>query len=427
MSKATSRLKSDLLLGLALRGAGAVSSFAFAWMIAQLLGARAVGLYQIGFTTALFFAAVAVLSQDTVLVRQLSPLIRDGRLEEASQRFRGIRQFVLKLGVALGLTAAALAFPLAEHGLGDPAIAPFIIALAPAILLLPMMRIHNALLRVLGRVKLSQSLEGVSYVSIAMLTLAAVWLFASDWLFPMVAPLAILAGLIVSVAAGYRFVGGHLKRWPQNTQTLAPDFRGGAWIAAAPIIGQAGNWLIVLIITAFLSAADAGIFRIAVLTCTLMQLVNTAFATMAGPYLARAAEAGDLGQVRKTILIAGGIGLLVSSPVAILALLLPEWIMGLFGPEFVSGAMALQLLAIGQLINVAAGPVGIAMIMQNRERLVLAVEAVASGAGLLIAIILVPKWGIAGAAFGLLIAALIRNGVNWLLAWFHKPQPKLES
>lgn len=414
MTSARSRLSSDLFIGLALRGGGAISSFALAWILAQMFGARVVGLYQIGFTTATLFATLAVLSQDVVLVRQIAPLLHEERWAEASARFRGVRRFVTIAGVVLGCACAALAIPLARLALDDAAVAPFIIALAPAVLLLALMRVQNALLRCLGSVRLSQSLEGISYTTIAMAGLAAVWLLASDPQ-PLAAPALVIAGLVISVVIGAVFCGRRLAQWPGDLAPLPADARSGAWIAAAPILGQAGSWLILLLITGLIDASAGGIFRIALLTCMLMQLINTSFATMVGPYLSRAAKAGDQAELRKIVRTAGLIGVALAAPVGIVALAFPEWVMGLFGPEFVSGAAALQLLAIGQLVNVLAGPVGVALIMLGRERTVLVVECVAMLSGLGAALVLLPQWGLAGAGAGLLLADLIRNGANWVL------------
>ena len=397
-----------------------MSSFALAWILAQQFGARTVGLYQVGFTTATLLAAIAVLSQDTVLVREIAPLIQSNKLGEAARRFRGIRQLALAGGIVLALLAALVAFPLARYILGDVEVAPFIIALAPAVLLLPQMRIHNALLRCLGQVTLSQTLEGVSYTTFAMIGLLVLWQLG-DWSVPLAAPVLVTTGLLISVSIGVSATAKHLDRWPSEGPLIPADKTSGAWIAAGPIIAQATNWLILLAITAMLSAGDGGVFRIAVLTCALMQLLSTSFGTMAGPYLARASNAGNLGQIRSTVLVAGGIGAAIASPVALLALLAPGWVMGLFGQEFVAGSNALQLLAIAQLINVAAGPVGVALVMQNRERVVLWVELGSSVTALALTAVLLPVWGLAGAGTGLLVAAILRNGTNWLFAWFSKP------
>lgn len=415
------RLTTDLLVGLGLRALGAVSSFALTWLIARMFGARIVGLYQVGFTTVTLLSLVAVLSMDVVLVRRITPLIEAGNFTTASGTFRGTRALVARLGLALSLACALLAWPFARYVMDEPGLAPYIALLAPAILLLSLMRVQNALLRSLGKILISQSLEGVLYVTIAIAGLALLgWMLPA--LDPLAAPVLLVVGLIVSVTAGFAATGRYLREWPRAAEPVPVEVRSGAAIAAGPIFSQSGNWLILLAITAMISAVDAGIFRVAVMTCMLMQLVNTSFATMAGPYLARAADAGDRAQIRKTILIAGGIGVVIASPVGLVALAFPQFVLGLFGPEFTSGALALQLLAVSQLINVLAGPVGIALIMQNREKTVLWVEVAATLSGLAIAVALLSSWGISGAALGLLVASLIRNGVNWVLLWFSEPQ-----
>lgn len=421
MARPVSRLKADLLLGLGLRGAGALSSFALAWIMAQVFGARTVGLYQLGFVTATFLSAIALYGQDVIVVREIAPLLQQGQSGEAAQRFRGSLSLVFRLGIALMIGAALLAFPLAGYGLRETAAAPFIIILAPAVLLLAQSRVYGALLRCLGQVTLSQVLEGVSYTSFAMLGLALLWLTTKDPA-PLAAPALLLAGLIGSTAIGYRASARALAAMPGEGPVIRPDLWLGARIASGPVLTQAGSWGVLLAITTLISAAEGGVFRIAVMVCMLMQLVNGSFATMAGPYLARASGSGDIGQMRRTILVAGGIGLAVSAPLGILALAVPEWIMGQFGPDFVSGAKALQWLTLGQLINVATGPVGVALIMQKRDRLVMMVEICANLLLIGVTLALLPSMGLEGAGIAMLLSALVRNGVNWLLCWFTAPR-----
>ncbi|MEO1729295.1 MAG: polysaccharide biosynthesis C-terminal domain-containing protein [Pseudomonadota bacterium] len=424
MAGSSSRLKIDLFIGLALRGAGAVSSFALAWLMAQLFGARVVGLYQIGFTTATLLGAIALLGHDLVLVRQISPLLRDEKFGESSGLFRAARWFVVKSGLGLAMMTAIFAYPLAIFALGEEAAASFIIALSPMVALLPMMRVQNSLLRCQGDVKLSQSLEGVLYTSLAVAFLGLAWLAVGE-LDPLFMPIAVIAGQVIAVSIGYVMVARYLRGWPEGDGSADP--KSGAWIAAPQILTRATPWLILLMITAAIDATWAGIFRVAVLICMLMELVWTSFATMTGPYLSRAAEAGDIGQMRKVVLTAGGIGIVLCSPVGLVVILAPEWVLSLFGDEFVVGAMALQLLALAEIFNVLAGPLGIALVMQNREHLPLYNEVVASVGGLVVAVLLLPSWGIAGAAMGMLVASVLRNGANAAFMYFTMPAASLQK
>jgi len=421
-----SRLTSDLLLGLGLRGAGAVSSFALAWIMAQLFGAQIVGYYQLAFTTAILLAGIAALGQPVMLIRQIAPLVQGDNRALAAASYRGILRFVTMSGGALAILAAALSVPLARGLIGEGALIPYVILLAPVVFLLPLVRVQNALLRCLGRVRLSQSLEGVGYTTFATLVLAALWLQGGTDQ-PLIAPVALVIGLVLSVMIGSHFARRELGPWWKAQPRTGVDLAAGGWVAAAPIATLTGNWLILMLIGALLGAADAGIFRTAVMICMLMELINTSFATMAGPHLARAAGAGDTARLRRIILVAGGIGITLAAPLGLLALLAPEWLLGLFGPEFSAGANALQWIAVGQMVNVAAGPVGVALVMQKRERPMLLIEFCATLCGLATTVVLLPVWGLAGAGLGVLVAATIRNVTNAALVWFTDAKPPKPS
>ncbi|MEO0462978.1 MAG: hypothetical protein AAF127_07590 [Pseudomonadota bacterium] len=406
-----SRLRLDLLIGVSLRGAGAVSSFALAWLIAQIFGAKTVGLYQLGATTANLFAVIALLGHAMILVREASPKLRDGEFGAVHGIYLAIRRFVLKAGICLAIVAILLAYPLAVYVLDEAEAAPFIIAMAPTIVLIPIIVVQNSLLRCQGSVIASQSLEGVFYTSLVMLALAGLWLAFGNFP-PLIAPLAMVVAQAIALGIGYWLVSHHTREWPKQDGSADP--RSGARIAAGSVMEAGANWGALLIITALLSASDAGIFRVAFLIAALMQVVNTSFAAMSGPYLARAAEAGHRREYRMIIITTGLIGSALCAPVAGVAVFLPEFTMSLFGEEFLEGAVALQLLALAGLVRVSAGPIGTALIMQNRELYLVGVVAVTSVIFLALTLVLLPIYGITGAAMALLIASVLRVSANWV-------------
>lgn len=399
------------MIGLATRGLGAGASFGLAWLIAQIYGSAVFGLYQIGFTTVTLLSLVVILGQDIMIVRQSAPLIQQQREREAGAVLRSALHFVARSGLLAAAGLAAVAMPFARYALAIPDAAIFIIAFAPFLIFNPALRIQNAFLRCLGKTATSQSLEGIFYTSFAALCLGALWLMSAvpqGW----VLPLLLIAGQVITVAIGGFILSRLTRAWPNATSPAAVDLRTGARIATAPILNQAFSWLLLVLVAGAIDESAAGVFRVAVLICLLMQLVVNAFGTMVGPYLARAASEQDHAKLRRTVLVAGGIGFVITVPVALAAWLVPEFLLGLFGPEFVAGALALQLLAAGELVNVMAGPVGIALIMQNRERIVIRNMAISVVAGLGLAAATLPTLGVAAAGLGLLVASGLRNALN---------------
>jgi O-antigen/teichoic acid export membrane protein len=102
-------------------------------------------------------------------------------------------------------------------------------------------------------------------------------------------------------------------------------------------------------------------------------------------------------------------GLLVSAPVCAVLAIFPDFFLGLFGDGFRTGSTALTIVALGQLVNAAAGPSGNVLIMTGHEGI--AVRAVGAGAlaNLLLAIVLVPPLGVSGAAIAFTSSLVIWN------------------
>ncbi|MGB3794690.1 MAG: hypothetical protein WA957_00095, partial [Alteraurantiacibacter sp.] len=162
-------------------------------------------------------------------------------------------------------------------------------------------------------------------------------------------------------------------------------------------------------INGFGTLTDVGIFRTAWQICMICHLVFSSFTTMIGPHLGKAASAGDAAQLRKITLNAGMIGVAICLPVMLICLIAPEWLLGLFGPEFREGALALQVLIVSQVVNVAFGPAGSALIMLRNEKFVLFLEIFVIGIGLIATIALLPSLGIVGASIGALLTVLARS------------------
>jgi O-antigen/teichoic acid export membrane protein len=80
-----------------------------------------------------------------------------------------------------------------------------------------------------------------------------------------------------------------------------------------------------------------------------------------------------------------------------------------FGAAFSSGTTSLAILAAGQLINAATGPVGVLLNMTGRERKTARGHAVALGVQLVSGVVLIPRWGVEGAAAATALSVAARN------------------
>jgi O-antigen/teichoic acid export membrane protein len=73
-------------------------------------------------------------------------------------------------------------------------------------------------------------------------------------------------------------------------------------------------------------------------------------------------------------------------------------LMRIFGPDFEPGWIVLVIGTLGQLVNCGTGSVGYLLMMSGNQKRLIRVQAAMTGITLLLNVVLIPKWGITGAA-----------------------------
>ncbi len=102
-------------------------------------------------------------------------------------------------------------------------------------------------------------------------------------------------------------------------------------------------------------------------------------------------------------------------PLALLLTFEPANIIrGLFGPQYVSGALALTLMAWWMFFSYTAAAYLNLMIVRRQQRLIAAVSAVAVVLNLVLNLLWIPRWGSAGAAAATLASSATSFALFWL-------------
>ena len=86
----------------------------------------------------------------------------------------------------------------------------------------------------------------------------------------------------------------------------------------------------------------------------------------------------------------------IAFPIAVLMLVFPSYIMSVFGEGFSDGKLFLQILVIGQLINVVAGSVGMLLVMSGHEKDLRNSVLFSGPIAIVLAFLLVPIFGATG-------------------------------
>jgi O-antigen/teichoic acid export membrane protein len=96
-------------------------------------------------------------------------------------------------------------------------------------------------------------------------------------------------------------------------------------------------------------------------------------------------------------------------PVAILTILFAKPLLGLFGEEFVQGIFALKILIAGNVVNALTGSVGILLQMTGQQQAYNRIVLLSSLLAVVLCLVLIPVYGIVGAAVASTAARIIQN------------------
>ncbi|MBA2564013.1 MAG: polysaccharide biosynthesis C-terminal domain-containing protein [Gemmatimonadetes bacterium] len=153
-----------------------------------------------------------------------------------------------------------------------------------------------------------------------------------------------------------------------------------------------------LILAWFLPAAQVGIYNAGLKTAVLVSFIQQATSAIQSPVLAQLHETGQLQALRTMYRTVARWCFTVALPMFAGSVLFGREILAAWGGEFAGAYPVLVLLAAGQLVNVATGAAGSVLIMGARQKVELTNTVIALVLGFALDVLLIPRWGIVGAA-----------------------------
>jgi len=154
----------------------------------------------------------------------------------------------------------------------------------------------------------------------------------------------------------------------------------------------------VLMISAFLGASDVGVYGIVLRISNLLMVPLMSLDAIIYPMMASAFGQKAMDDIERLYKLSSHWVMLIMTPVVVIALVFTRDILAFFGPEFVTGATALRLIAIGVTFRIAAGCVAGVLLMGGHSKLIFYNSLGALVFNVVANYHLVPRYGIVGAA-----------------------------
>lgn len=164
-----------------------------------------------------------------------------------------------------------------------------------------------------------------------------------------------------------------------------------------------------LMIGAILGARETGLYQPATRVALLVSIALTIVNQPLGPIISRHFVEGRKDALQVLLDRVSVVVSLFAIALTAMLLLFGGEVLGLFGEEFRAAQPALSILAVGQCANALLGPCGQLLVMMGRQRLMAALLAVAAVVNVALNLLLIPRYGIEGAAMATTVALVLWN------------------
>lgn len=363
----------------------------------------------------LLVAMVAKLGANTGLVYFIARLRALGRPDLVSARLRTALTPVLGAAALLGAALFIFATPLADLTVrGDTTqTATYIRILAAFVPVAALSDVALAATRGYRKMRPTVMLDLVSRPVLQLgLTIVVVALDAPlGWL-----ALAWAAPYLPEMIAALLWLRSVRRR---DTRVATPTSSAGFgpgdfWKFTGPravtsVVHLALQRLDIILVAALLGPAQAAIYTVATRFLVAGQLANQAISTVAQPRLSELLALGDRASAGSVYQVASGWVVLLAWPVYLLAIVFSTQFLAIFGKGYTGATSVIIILAGAMLLKTICGMVDVVLNMAGRTVLTLINSIIALTVMVGVDLVLIPRWGIVGAATGWAAAILVNN------------------
>ncbi|MDQ2714031.1 MAG: oligosaccharide flippase family protein [Chloroflexota bacterium] len=375
-------------------------------------------------TVVIVLGYAAKLGLDSVLLRFLSTYRTQGERGKAAALIR----FATSVSLISGLICALLFFVLSSllaHMVYHKAV--YDIPFKESALLVPLIGTQLVVASGLQALKAIKWKVYVDRLIQPGLTLVLLGVFYLLGLRLEALILATICGYLASMITGQIL----LRKAASNLLNGAsPEYERKTWLRFAfpmffnSMIRNILNSTDVLFLGALAATSQVGLYGAADRVSYFVVMPLIALNVIFSPIIAEFHSRGEHAQLANMFKIVTKWSFSLSWPIFLGCLVFHDAILGIFGAKYIAAGWVLIILAFGNLVDSGVGSVNYLLVMTGRPRVILVNTVTTVVVNVALAILLVPRYGIIGAALAAALAVVILNVVGLIeVYWIMKIHP----
>lgn len=405
------------IINLAGAAVAAVSGFALVLVVTNLFSQSTAGAFFAGTSSVLVLTAIASLGTETGLARFLLRFEAKGRGVDIARLVRVAVCPPMILATVLAFVIFFLA----------PVLAPILgmevdqgtTSLRVLSLSLPFITLANLSLagtRAFGHMKATALVNGVGRsalqpigVGLAFALGGGLVLASALWVIPFVLAALVAAPLFRRQLRirSLRYEGASAT----SLSTLMREFWAFTWPRSITRVSQMViQRLDIVLVAALLGPREAAIYTGATRFVALGQLATQAIQQVLEPKFTQLLSGDDQTVLKHVFRTAAAWSMALAWPLYIFVAVLPSAYLGLFGSGYATSeaTLVVVVMALAMMFGVASGAADTLLLMSGRSKLTLINSLIALGIDVALCFVLIPEWGIVGAAAAWAVAVITR-------------------
>lgn len=416
-------LKSSLmrsgLISIVIKILGLGFSLLTAIVLARVLGPEQYGVYSYVLAIVSILAIPAMFGLPSLIVRETAK----AEVKQEWGKMRGLWFWANSITASLSLVIAiiaALVLWLNHESFTEMQFLTFAWGIA-FIPLSALAALRGASLRGLRKVIQGQLPEQVLKPALFIFMLAVVGLTGFTQL------TAESAMMLNALSAGMAFIFGAwllFRVKPKQLSVAEREFERKAWMASViPLAMVAGLDILVtetdiVMLGIFRTAEEVGIYRVAMQGGLLAAIGVSATSMIIAPYISKFAYSKDIISLEKLAKQSARLAFLIAFSATVVFAIFGEFLLSVvFGDAYLGAYWPLLFLAAGQTVHAGMGAGGVILNMNGYEKGTLIILAAAAACNVILNFIMIPMWGVVGAAIATLISVIFRKIITWLMVY----------
>ena len=389
-----------------------VVGFFFKVYIARQLGASALGIYAMGLSIVAIVSGLSHVGLGSAGVRFISQYRTQKQWHFLRAYLQRTTLITAALGLVLSIAVYVLRYPISNSLFKKPEGATYMVYFALLIFLFSIQSIMQAFAQGFQNVG-KQTIIG-SFIKFPVKILATIGLIAigmglSGYIIGEI--VATLVSLVLFLILIWNLIPPQVKAikkinkipWDKNLLSLTGVFFG------LKILGMFSSEIDKIVLGGFISPADVGIYSVVLTLGGFIFILLSSLNSIFAPIIAEMYALGKHAELEKIYMAATRWILILSAPVAISLMTAGKSYLQIFGNEFTEGKFALLIVAIGYLVNVSYGPIGMIAQMTGLEKKLFRYQVITNIISISLFWILIPLWGLTGAAIAISVNNVFSN------------------